>query len=78
MSGFNNVYDGVEEFNAIMKKTLDLVEEAKSKVQSIDEVSFGEAATRVKAIDEICASARKQLNEAADTAEGILKLLRGG
>ena len=77
MASFSNVYDGIEEFNSIMKKTLDLVEDAKSKVQAIEEVSFGEAAARVKSIDETCALARKQLNEAADTADAILKLLRG-
>jgi len=75
MSSFSNAYDGVEEFNEIMKKVVDLVEEAKSRIQSIDDVGFGEASAKVKAIDEICASAKKQLDEAADTAEGILKLL---
>ena len=52
MSGFSNAYDGVEEFNETMKKVVDLVEEAKSRIQSIDDVGFGEASAKVKAIDE--------------------------
>jgi len=75
MATFNTVYDGVDEFNATMKKVVDLVEEAKARIQNIDDVGFGEASAKVKAIDEICDSARKELKEAADIAEGVLKLL---
>jgi methyl-accepting chemotaxis protein len=75
MSGFNTVYDGVEEFNEIMKKVVDLVEEAQSRIQTIDNVGFGEASAKVNSIKDLCESAKKKLDEATDTAEGVLKLL---
>lgn len=75
MSDFNNVYDGIDEFNETMKKVVDLVEEAKTRIQSIDNVGFGEASAKVKGIEDICTSAKKQLDEATDIAEGVLKLL---
>ena len=75
MANFNNVYDGLEEFNETMKKVVNFVEEAKSRIQNIEDVNFGEASAKVKAIDEICGTAREELEEAADIAEGILKLL---
>lgn len=77
MASFNNVSDGIEDFNKVMGKVVTLVEEAKSRIQVMNEVSLGEASARVKAIDEICGDAKKQLNEAADIAEDILKLLGG-
>jgi len=42
---------------------------------TIDDVGFGEASAKVKVIDEICGSAKKQLDEAADIADDVLKLL---
>ena len=75
MPGFNNVYDGIDEFNETMKKVVDLVEEAKVKIQNIDSVSLGDASANVKAIEQICTSAKKQLDEATDIAEGVLRLL---
>jgi len=77
MASFNNVYDGIEEFNETMKKIVDLVEEAKARLKNIPDVALSEASAKVKAIDEICSSAKKQLDEAADIAEDILKLLGG-
>lgn len=75
MAGFNTVYDGIDEFNETMKKVVDLVEEAKSRIQRMDDVSLGEASAQVKSIDEICGSAKRQLDEATDIAEGVLSLL---
>lgn len=75
MPGFNTVYDGIEEFNETLKKIVDLVEEAKSRIQTIDDAGLGEASVKVKAIEELCGSAKKQLDEATDIAEGVLKLL---
>ncbi len=71
----NTVYDGIDEFNETMKKVVNLVEEAKSRIQSIDDVGFGEASSKVKAIDEICEAAKKQLDEAAAIAEEVLQKL---
>ncbi len=71
----NTVYDGIDEFNETMKKVVDLVEEAKSRIQSIDDVGFGEASAKVKAIDELCEAAKKQLDEAAAIAEEVLQKL---
>jgi methyl-accepting chemotaxis protein len=71
----NTVYDGIDEFNETMKKVVDLVEEAKSRIQSIDDVGFGEASAKVKAIDELCEAAKKQLDESAAIAEEVLQKL---
>ena len=36
---------------------------------------LSEASAQVKSIDEICGSAKRQLDEATDIAEGVLSLL---
>jgi hypothetical protein len=69
------VNDLIEEFNDVMKKIVDLTEEAKAQVQQIPNVSIGDGAAKVKTIEEICGNGKAELDKAMDVAEEILKLL---
>jgi hypothetical protein len=69
------VNDLIEEFNDVMKKVVELTEEAKAQVQQMPGVSIGDGSAKVKTIEEICSNGKSELDKAMDIAEDILKLL---